>query len=240
MSDAPGGWLPISVITAILALLLLKRDHLVGILGLCGMWLGVDNQAVLIVAVILGFFGLVLLVRFGIDLYTRYKIWKIDESRLAALHRKERDALIALYNATGGPTWKRKENWCSDLPIHKWKGVHLNHIGGYWVNKIILNDNNLVGQLPGEIFLDLPHLIELDLRENNLSGPLPSELESLVKMQGLYLFENQFTSPIPLGLGDLRDLRSLILINNNFEDKDRLNALSSIKSRLHEECYCYI
>lgn len=240
MSDEELQWLPISGIAALIAIFILKRDHLFGILDICSMYSGIDNKVVLIVVIILGAFGLVLFVRFCLNSYSRYKKWKEEEAVLADLHRRERDALIAFYNATGGPTWKRKDNWCSDFPIHKWKGVHLNHVNGYWVNKLILPDNNLVGQLPGEVFLNLPNLIELDLRENSLTGPIPEEVTSLTKMQGLYLFENQLTSPIPRGLGDLKNLGSLILINNNFDDSDRLDAVASIKARLHPDCYCYI
>ncbi|WP_419934938.1 Ig-like domain-containing protein [Candidatus Palauibacter sp.] len=38
----------------------------------------------------------------------------------------ERDMLIELYNATGGPTWERNENWLSDQLIYEypgWEGV---------------------------------------------------------------------------------------------------------------------
>ena len=34
----------------------------------------------------------------------------------------DREALIVLYNATGGPNWNRKDNWLSDVPINEWEG----------------------------------------------------------------------------------------------------------------------
>ena len=35
----------------------------------------------------------------------------------------DREALIALYNATGGPNWSGNYNWLSDVPISEWEGV---------------------------------------------------------------------------------------------------------------------
>ena len=35
----------------------------------------------------------------------------------------DRDALVALYNATDGANWKNSENWLSDAPIGEWHGV---------------------------------------------------------------------------------------------------------------------
>ena len=35
----------------------------------------------------------------------------------------DRAALVALYNATGGPNWSRNDNWLSDAPIDEWFGV---------------------------------------------------------------------------------------------------------------------
>ena len=35
----------------------------------------------------------------------------------------DRAALVALYNATGGPNWRRNNNWLSDVPISEWEDV---------------------------------------------------------------------------------------------------------------------
>ena len=35
----------------------------------------------------------------------------------------DRDALVALYNATAGPNWDDNDNWSSDAPIGEWYGV---------------------------------------------------------------------------------------------------------------------
>ena len=35
----------------------------------------------------------------------------------------DRDALVALYNATGGDNWINTRNWLSEKPIDQWNGV---------------------------------------------------------------------------------------------------------------------
>ena len=40
-----------------------------------------------------------------------------------AMEQHDRAALIALYEATGGPNWKKSENWLSDAPLSDWHGV---------------------------------------------------------------------------------------------------------------------
>ena len=35
----------------------------------------------------------------------------------------DREALVALYTATGGPNWIRNNNWLSDVPISEWEDV---------------------------------------------------------------------------------------------------------------------
>jgi len=59
----------------------------------------------------------------------------------------------------------------STEPVHRWKGVKLDHSTGR-VNKIILAENRLEGVIPQEIGR-LTSLIELDLRCNQIRGPLP-------------------------------------------------------------------
>jgi len=125
------------------------------------------------------------------------------------LLEKERQALISIYEATEGNQWKNNQKWCSNSPINEWKGVF--HHNGF-VYKLILPDNNLKGFLPGEAFLDLPYLIEIDLRDNGIEGPIPKEISSLYNLQGLYLYTNRFTSKVPKEIADLPNLMGIIII----------------------------
>lgn len=55
----------------------------------------------------------------------------------------DREARVALYNATGGPSWKIKTNWDTDADLSKWYGVNINYQGR--VVQLQLYDNNLRG-----------------------------------------------------------------------------------------------
>ena len=78
----------------------------------------------------------------------------------------DRAALIAFYNATGGPNWKDNTNWCSDEPLDTWHGVITDREGR--VKEICLNNNNLSGEA-GNTLAPLTALTYLDLYSNNIS-----------------------------------------------------------------------
>ena len=127
---------------------------------------------------------------------------------------EDRDALIALYNATGGDNWERNynTNWLSSLTVGEWAGVTTDDDGR--VTHLGLNGGNLTGPIPPELGT-MAHLENLDLRFNNLTGPIPPELGNLTNLEYLFLFNNNLTGPIPPELGNLTNLESLALHNNN-------------------------
>ena len=122
-----------------------------------------------------------------------------------------REALIALYNATGGPNWTNNANWLSDTPVGEWHGVVADGAGG--VIALQLGSNGLRGEIPGELG-QLSYLVYLDLDRNELSGEIPPELGQLSNLEILSLFSNNLTGQIPGELGQLVILTSLDLWNN--------------------------
>ena len=132
----------------------------------------------------------------------------------------ERAALVALYNATGGANWTNKTNWLSDESLGSWYGVSTNSDGR--VTHVHLQNNNLVGTLPGELG-DLSHLVHLsffndrdgsDKRPGGLTGPIPTELGNLGNLQELVLDGNHVSDSIPASLGNLTNLVRLSLNRN--------------------------
>ena len=140
----------------------------------------------------------------------------------------DREALVALYNATDGDNWVNNTNWLSDLPVDQWYGV-TTFIGRvYWLR---LADNGLAGPIPPELG-DLTNLDILDLGNraphchptsgcppnwpsaNRLTGEIPSELGNLSSLRVLNLWGNQLTGPIPEWLGSLTNLTSIYLSAN--------------------------
>ena len=115
----------------------------------------------------------------------------------------DREALVALYNATNGENWRNSDNWLSDAPLGEWEGVTTDGDGR--VIALILSTNNLCGEIPAELG-SLSHLESLSLGENALSGEMPAELGSLSNLQLLVLHRNALSGEIPAELGSLSNL----------------------------------
>ncbi|WP_417874072.1 leucine-rich repeat domain-containing protein [Xanthomarina gelatinilytica] len=124
-----------------------------------------------------------------------------------AIHDK--NALIALYNATDGPNWTN--SWDLSADMSSWEGVTLNQVGR--VAKISLEGNNLKGNIPIEIG-SLTELSSLILYGNQLTGNIPTEIGNLTNLSSLILSGNQLTGNIPPEIGNLTNLKELNLANN--------------------------
>ena len=127
-------------------------------------------------------------------------------------HGPDREALVAIYNATNGEVWAKRQNWQSNDPIGTWYGVTTNASGR--VTVLDLSENRLVGGVPPELG-NLTGLQELYLWNNELSGEIPSELGNLTNLQGLYLSQNQLSGEIPSELGNLASLQELLALWGN-------------------------
>ena len=127
-------------------------------------------------------------------------------------HEGDSLALVALYNATGGPsTWKDRSGWLQE-PVSEWHGITLDSTGR--VTRVNLKVNNLVGQLSSSIG-ELARLEELDLHGNKLSENLPAELGQLSELRRLRLSYNGFSGGIPPSLGQLAKLDWLDMNHSN-------------------------
>ena len=129
----------------------------------------------------------------------------------ARLPSPDREALLALYNATGGANWTNNTKWLTTAPIGQWRGVTTDSQGR--VTELNLTSNQLKGEIPTEL-ADLASLKLLDLGGNELTGPIPTWLSSLTNLEELYLWENELTGTIPAELGRLSNLGQLSLSGN--------------------------
>ena len=120
------------------------------------------------------------------------------------------EALIALYDSTGGSGWTNNDGWDSTEPLDTRFGVTLRNGR---VTELDLSGNNLRGTLPAEL-ATLTELASLDLGGNQLSGMIPPELRGLTALESLDLSANRLSNAIPLELGDLGSLRALDLSGN--------------------------
>ena len=152
--------------------------------------------------------------------------------------KRDRAALIALYEATDGDNWTDNSGWMSAAPMAGWYGVSVDDNGR--VTQLKLRENNLEGQIPSALgnlsdltLLDvqgnkltgtvpreignLSNLARLDLDHNRLSGQIPAEMSNLDNLSTLDLDFNQFEGPIPSWLGGLANLEWMSLGSNSLD-----------------------
>ena len=141
----------------------------------------------------------------------------------------DREALVALYNATGGPDWYISDNWLSDVPISEWEGVTTN--GNGHVTELWLDGNQLSGEIPPELG-NLANLTSLYIQETQLSGGIPPELGNLANLEFLWLEGNELSGEIPPELGNLANLEFLGLGGNQLsgEIPPELGNLANLTS----------
>ena len=131
----------------------------------------------------------------------------------AAVPPAERNALIALYQATGGPGGQDSAYWLGPPGTEcGWRGV-ICDLAQTGVHQLDLRDNGLAGTIPPEIGA-FSHLEVLELFDNHLTGALPAELGNLTALRELWLRCNELTGPIPPEIGRLENLSTLALNQN--------------------------
>ena len=124
----------------------------------------------------------------------------------------DKEALVALYRATGGDHWRNKNNWLSNQPLNAWHGVTTDGSGR--VTGLDLAGKRLRGSIPSEQLGKLTNLTALNLSGNELRGSIPSELGKLTNLTTLNLSGNRLNGSIPSELGKLTNLTALNLSGN--------------------------
>ncbi len=125
----------------------------------------------------------------------------------AAIPGDEKDALIAIYDATGGDAWTNKTGWKTASDPCTWHGITCDAAKTH-ITKINLTANNLVGTLPAAIG-DLPELDDVRFTNNKISGSIPAEIGNLKKLANLYIDRNALTGSIPTEIGNMTKLQLL-------------------------------
>lgn len=137
----------------------------------------------------------------------------IPTAASAAIPGPERDALIAIYNSTGGGTWTDRTNWLGAPGTEcTWFGVRCNDAGSA-VIAIQFQNNNLIGTIPEGIGA-FASLEAIELYSNRLTGPIPSSIGNLRSLRELTLFDNQLQGPLPRELGQLTNVTFFALGQN--------------------------
>ena len=117
----------------------------------------------------------------------------------ASVPETDREALVALYNATDGPNWANENYWLSGASIGEWYGVTTDDNGR--VTWLWLHGNQLSGEIPPELG-NLANLTQMALSGSELSGAIPSELSTLSNLESLVLSDNELRGCVPSSLQD--------------------------------------
>jgi PKD repeat protein len=135
---------------------------------------------------------------------------------LGAIPNSQREALIAIYNATDGPHWSHSDNWLGPEGTEgTWWGVEIEPPGNTVIG-LHLWGLGLQGTLP-DVWDDLPDLQIVRLYDNALEGPLPAGLGRRWALYYLDFHNNKFTGGIPSEWQGMRSMRELYLSNNRLQ-----------------------
>ncbi|MGA7615274.1 MAG: leucine-rich repeat domain-containing protein [Thermoanaerobaculia bacterium] len=133
----------------------------------------------------------------------------------AAIPSAQRDALIAIYNSTGGANWSDSSNWLGSAGTEcSWYGVGCSEDESTVV-ELSLDYNGLTGTLPSDV-ARLSDLRTLYLEGNQLTGTLPPEIGNLSSLENLAIYENQLSGSLPSSIGNLPNLISFEAATNRF------------------------
>ncbi|CAB9512858.1 Leucine Rich Repeat [Seminavis robusta] len=172
--------------------------------------------------------------------------WLIEQDRdslqLLSIDRiMQKFALATLYFATAGESWTHNDNWLNHS-IHECEWYTKQEFGmtsffsGLYpgvfqevqqpdalcdedglYQHLWLDQNNLVGSLPDELFL-LTSLSSLSASFNKeLQGPIPSQIGQLTQLEGLGISFISRGGSIPSEIGGLTKLNSLALFANDHD-----------------------
>jgi Leucine-rich repeat (LRR) protein len=136
----------------------------------------------------------------------------LPEPRDPAIRDRERQALIAFYNAMSGPDWIEHHFWGSDRPVGQWHGVTTDADGR--IVQLTIYDNNVTGKVSAAV-CKLERLHTLHLSFNNLSGALPDLLGDCRALKNLWLKGNKITGRLPDSVAVLPELEYLDIHANS-------------------------
>lgn len=162
-------------------------------------------------------------------------IMQFSCTSVSELPQSECEALVAIFNNTGGVHWFEKGGWLSTTTPCTWHGItckdgHINEVdlGSNSLTGTIpvalaklpnlqslsFEQNQLNGEISADLFLQLPRLTYLDLFKNQFTGSIPKELASHPSLTILDLGENQLVGAIPAEFGNMINLSVLALGKN--------------------------
>lgn len=171
----------------------------------------------------------------------------------------ERDALVRLYQQTGGASWSSiySQRWLQEPNACNWAGVLCDDSGSVaslslqylsampdelhlfpGMTHLFLNRASQYwdSSIPTEL-AQLTGLRHLDLSNNGLRGGIPTQMASLTALEGLDLDLNDLGGEIPAGLFQLTSLKRLNLDRNRLRGtlSTQIGRLTQLQQLLLED-----
>ncbi len=140
---------------------------------------------------------------------------QVDCAVQTNISQSECEALVTIYNSTGGPNWRHQDRWLQDNFPCAWQRVGCN--GRNRIEELDLGNNNLVGTIPTEIG-NFPFLRMLDIgADPGLTGPIPTELGNLTRLEVLILGGSPIIPTFPASMSNLTSLKEVDLFGATFD-----------------------
>ena len=144
---------------------------------------------------------------------------------IAQVNTSDSLALVSFFRSTNGTSWKSSNNWLTQKPVAKWRGVEVTNNR---VTKLQLHFNGVGGVLPDSIGY-LTALNTLDLSTNRIKGSIPASMGNMTSLVKLYLNQNNMSGYVPGTLGKLSNVQLFNLAENAFTGlSDSLGQLTSV------------
>eukprot|EP00659_Diplonema_papillatum_P011950 gene11950-18437_t len=147
--------------------------------------------------------------------YRREGVWASLGDLVVPAKEPVVDALMALYDASGGENWYHSHGWGTATDPCLWYGIKCNDAGE--VVTISLARNNLVGHMPENFTRGaFEATTVLCLERNQLYGPIPQSIGHWSSLAYLDLGYNQITGEMPLSIKNC-PIRSFYAADNDLE-----------------------
>lgn len=135
----------------------------------------------------------------------------VDCKKVTEISLKECQALVALYESTGGNFWNNNTGWNVTETPCSWHGVDCKKGS---VTELDLSSNGLKGSISKKFF-KLKKLTILDLSDNLLDSSKFPTFYKLKKLETLMLNDNEFCGEISKKFLKLKKLEKLSIDNNH-------------------------
>jgi hypothetical protein len=135
---------------------------------------------------------------------------------------EQRYRAAVIYFALGGDNWSTSTMWLEGDNECEWFGLECEDYTQAFadlyvpITSVALDENNLVGELPSEIY-GLAEVGRLLMEKNQISGTISEDISGLARLKELDLDTNQLTGTLPENLYQLSEINKIDLNNNNLE-----------------------